>query len=162
LVEAPTLDLGRVFEGRVLEHEWELLVRSPTAVTAAKTDCGCTLARLERAARSGRLPYEFGAPLEVGEHLQASVRYDTRGRRGPGVAVRPWVPIELTAEDPEAAGRARVWEARGRLGPEAPRGTYHYPLELASDEVIPHSLEDGAERSFSVAPGWRLQIVGPV
>ena len=216
----------RVFEGRILQHEWELEVVLPTAVSAAKTDCGCTLAQLERTGPAGRLPYEFGAPLAAGEHLHVNVRYDTRGRRGPaqravtlslsgggglaltlaaevqpwlvvepeefpfqrvleghgaecafqvrsvpgepfglrstGIALPPWVTVELTPEEPDAQGRARTWRAHGRLGPEAPRGTYHYPLELVSDVVIPDSRGDGAERSFSCAPGWRLQIVGPV
>ena len=225
-VEAPAVDFGRVFEGRILESEWECLVRSPAVVSEAKTDCGCTLARLERVGPTGRLAYELGAPLAAGERLFVGLRYDTRGRRGPspralrlslpggvglaltltadvqpwlivepdelpferllegqgaecsfrvraasgapfqlhptGLALPPWVTLEVTPSDPDALGRARLWTARGRLGPEAPRGTYHYPLELASDEVIPGSLAAGAERRFSVAPGWRLQIVGPV
>ena len=226
VVETPEVDFGRVYEGRVLEHEWECQVHSTSAVKEAKTDCGCTLARLERAGPAGRQPYELGAPLEAGERLFVSLRYDTRGRRGPspravrlslaggagmaltvtadvepwlvveppeipferllegtgaecsftvrsttgapfhlrptGLALPPWVTIELRPEDADAGGRARHWLAHASLGPEAPRGTYHYPLELASDEVIPGSPDSGAERHFSVAPGWRLQIVGPV
>lgn len=233
LVAAPAWNFGRVFEGRILQHAWELEVLQPTAVSAAKTDCGCTLAQLERTGPAGRLPYEFGTPLAAGERLHVNVRYDTRGRRGPaqravnlsfsaggaslsaggalaltlsaevvpwlsiepqeipftrvlegrgaqceflvrsvpgepfglrptGVALPPWVQVELTPEAPDADGRARAWHARARLGTEAPRGTYHYPLELASDVAIFDSASDVAERSFSAAPGWRLQVVGPV
>jgi hypothetical protein len=225
-VASPRIDVGRVFEGRILERDWELRVRSPTAVSAAKTDCGCTLARLERAGPAGREPYELGAPLAEGERLCVSVRYDTRGRRGPaeravtlslpggavlpltlaadvrpwlvvepdelafvrvlegegaecafevrsetgepfglhatGLALASWVSVDLAAEDGDQSGRARLWRARARLGAEAPRGTYSYPLELASDVVIPDSLADGAERRFTIAPAWRLQVVGPV
>src|SRR5687768_4537082 len=48
-VEAPLADFGSVFEGRVLAHEWTVEVRTPVTITSAKTDCGCTLAELERA-----------------------------------------------------------------------------------------------------------------
>lgn len=222
----PMLELGRVFEGRILEHEWELRVHAPTAVSAARTDCGCTLARLERGGPAGRLAYELGAPLAEGERLFVSLRYDTRGRRGPApravtlslagggvlaltlaadvqpwllvepdelsfqrvlegqgaecafevrsvsgtpfhlratrLALPAWVELELAPVGPDADGRARLWRARARLGSAAPRGTFHYPLELASDEAIPHAGVEGGERFFSVAPGWRLQVVGPV
>lgn len=232
-VVEPRRDFGRVFEGQLLAHEWRLEVRQPLAVGAAKTDCGCTLARLERGAGAARSPYTYGEPLAAGEELLVSVRYDTRGRRGPteravtlsladggvfplhvaaeiqpwllfepdaleflrvlegqgaecafqvrsaaGAAFRleatrsalpPWVTLELQPESPGDGGRARLWSGRGRIGAEAPRGTYSYPLELVSDVVIPAhasqaaSLGDAVEpRTFSIAPTWTLQVVGPV
>jgi hypothetical protein len=225
-VAEPRLDFGRVFEGRILEHEWELRVRSPLAVSAAKTDCGCTLAQLERARPDGRATYELGTPLAAGERLFVRARYDTRGRlgqapravtlslsggqalaltlvarvepwlivdpeelpfqrvlegqgaecafevrsatgasfalRSTGLALPSWVALELTPADPDPDGRARLWRAHARLGPEAPRGTYHYPLEVASDEPVPAASSPVGERFFSTAPGWRLQVVGPV
>src|SRR5262249_745534 len=82
------------------------------------------------------------------------------------LAMPAWVTLELTPEGPDGSGRARAWRAHGTLGKEAPRGTFAYPLEVASDVVIPGTGADtvtgGAERRFSAAPAWRLQGVGPV
>jgi hypothetical protein len=225
-VARPTVDRGRVFEGTVLEEEWELRVRASAAVSEAKTDCGCTLVRLERGGPMGRAAYELGSPLAAGERLYVRVRYDTRGRRGPapravtlslagagvqvltleadvepwlrvepellpfervlegqgaactfalhaasgapfglratGVALPRWVSLELAPEAPDAAGRARRWRVHGRLLADAPRGTFAYPLELASDEEIPAQDPRGEPRFFTVAPTWRLQVLGPV
>jgi len=72
----------------VLEHEWKLELAAPLTVTAAHTDCGCTLAQLE-VLRPGpvggeeRSAYEFGSPLAAGATLVVHARYDTRGRLGP-------------------------------------------------------------------------------
>lgn len=82
LVQEPVVDFGQVFEGTLLEHEWGLRLRSGAIVREAKTDCGCTLARLEREGAAGREPYELGAPLSDGDWLHVSLRYDTRGRGG--------------------------------------------------------------------------------
>jgi uncharacterized protein DUF1573 len=218
----PRIDFGTVFEGRVLEHEWQLEVRAPVAVSAAKSDCGCTLARLELEGPGGSQAYELGTPLAAGQRLRVDVRYDTRGRRGPaaravtlvhdggepfvlqlvadvqpwlslepaelaytrvvlgegavrefrvravggeafglqatGVALPPWVKVELAPVAPGADGRATGWSGSVRLGKDAPRGNYSYPIELVSDVAIP----DGGERRFSISPAWTLQVVGVV
>lgn len=228
-VAEPETDFGEVYEGRILEHEWELRTRRPVRVEEAKTDCGCTLASLERGGASGREPYAFGSPLGAGDVLFLTVRYDTRGRRGPSqrsvtlrteegpaaplvlradvrswlvvepesipfqrvlegqgaecaVRVRaangdafrlepsrralpPWVEIELTPEAPGDDGRARAWSARARVGAEAPRGTYSYPLELVSDVELPGAGPGGdavSPRHVSTAPAWGIQVLGPV
>jgi hypothetical protein len=81
--ETPRHEFGIVFEGSLLTHEWELDVRAPLSIQAAKTDCGCTLAQLECAREGAFETYGYGSPLEAGDHLRVRVRYDTRGRRGP-------------------------------------------------------------------------------
>ncbi len=247
-VEQARVDFGTVFEGAILEHEWELDVRAPVAIHAAKTDCGCTLAQLERVRGSGREAYELDQPLQPGERLMVRVRYDTRGRRGPaaravtlgavppgagnangatasslapatgegepfvltlaadvhpwlridpedfefarlregqgaerafevraqsgepfaltasGRALPPWVTIELAAREPDAAGRARLWQGRVRLGSDAPLGTFSYPIELVSDVSIPRPAgeAEGKARSYSISPSWTLQVMGAV
>jgi hypothetical protein len=113
-VGAPGVDFGTVFEGRVLEHAWELEVLAPVAVAAAKTDCGCTLAELGRVPAGPRgspaaVPYELGTTLAPGERLHVRARYDTRGRRGPGVRA---VTLTTSAGAPLAltlAADVRPW-----------------------------------------------------
>lgn len=241
-VEQARFDFGAVFEGSILEHEWELAVRAPVAIHAAKTDCGCTLAQLERVGRAGRTPYELDEALRPDERLVVRVRYDTRGRRGPAqravtlvlgpvdpdgsgpadgatprepmvlalaAEVRPWlriepeefefarlregqgaervfqvraesgepfglaasgralpprVTVELEAREPDAAGRARLWQGRVRFGSDSPPGTFSYPIELTSDVPIPATpvVEGGRARSHSISPSWTIQVVGAV
>jgi len=79
----PAHDFGVVFEGQLLEHVWEVRVGAPLTVREAKTDCGCTVARVEREQGGETVPYEFGSPLEAGSRLRVHARYDTRGRPGP-------------------------------------------------------------------------------
>ncbi len=230
LVDAPLAGFGRVFEGARVEHEWAVSVRAPLAIQSAKTDCGCTLARLERSGPEGRMPYTLEEPLAAGEQLFVRALYDTRGRRGAatrsvtlvpdsgaplvltlaadvqpwllvepadlafarvrvgqgaerefevrsesgepfalsasGRALAPWVRIELTAQEPDAAGRARLWKGRVRLGHEAPRGTFSYPLELVSDvRIEPHAgvePADGPPRWHTTSPSWTLEVLGAV
>ncbi len=79
----PRVDFGTVDEGSVLEHDFELEVRRALAVSRVDSDCGCTVARLERQAAAGpREPYELGTPLQPGSKLHLHTRYDTRGKRG--------------------------------------------------------------------------------
>ncbi len=235
VVNAPQVGFGRVFEGARVEHEWAVSVRAPVAVQSAKTDCGCTLARLERSGPDGRKPYTLEEPLAAGEQLFVRALYDTRGRRGSatrsvtlvpdagaplvltlaadvqpwllvepadlafarvrvgqgaerefevrsesgepfalsasGRALAPWVRIELTAEEPDAAGRARQWKGRVRLGQEAPRGTFSYPLELVSDVrnsdvqidgQASAAPADGPPRWHTTSPSWTLEVQGAV
>jgi hypothetical protein len=87
--------------------------------------------------------------------------------RATGVALPPWVTLRLSPESPDDTGRAALWHVHVALGPEAPRGTFRYPLEMESDVAIPGpaAREPGAsgeERRFTIAPAWTLQVVGPV
>lgn len=125
---------GTVFEGRILTHEWRLAVQEPVAVSSAKTDCGCTLARLEREGPQGRAPYEYGSALAPGEHLRVAMRYDTRGRQGP---TRRAVNLLLDRGAPvvlHVTAEVRPWLALE-------------PSELAFARVVEG---EGAEREFSV------------
>jgi hypothetical protein len=79
-----------------------------------------------------------------------------------GVALPPWVRLELVPDGATAEGRARRWQVRARLSGEAPRGTYSYPLEVQSDVTIPGSGDDVEARRFTTAPSWNLQVLGPV
>jgi hypothetical protein len=74
-----------------------------------------------------------------------------------GRAVPPAVTLEARARAPDAEGRAARWHVVARLGPDAPRGTHSYPLELVSDVPLPDT-----ERFHAVAPAWNLQVLGPV
>lgn len=138
-VERPETDFGRLFEGEVFEHEWELVVQRPVALSASKTDCGCTLARIERGGPAGREPYELEQPLQAGESLFVSISYDTRGRRGPAsravtltttsgelcvlrfaANVEPWLRVEPQtlefARVPEGEGVQREFAVRSESG----------------------------------------------
>jgi hypothetical protein len=79
-------DFGDVFEGVLLEHEFELEVlpgARPT-VESARADCGCTVARLEVAGPGDepRRAYVEGSVLAPGARLFVLLRYDTRGKVG--------------------------------------------------------------------------------
>ncbi len=79
----PRAEFGTVYEGALLEHEFALEVGRSLAVTGVQSDCGCTVARLEREEPSRlRAPYQFGARLAPGDRLFLGARYDTRGKRG--------------------------------------------------------------------------------
>ena len=86
--EDPEVDFGTVFEGAILEHEFELTVGgdAPLTVAGIDSDCGCTVAELARVAPDGtRATYVDGTSIEPGTRLAIGVRYDTRGKRGPTV-----------------------------------------------------------------------------
>jgi hypothetical protein len=122
-VADPRADLGIVSEGEVLEHEWLLSVRLPARVREAKSDCGCTLTRLELERGGRERSYELGEELVPGDRLRLHVRYDTLGRSGLATRtvqlvlgdglqtlaltadVRPWLRA-----DPAVLGLARVRE----------------------------------------------------
>lgn len=83
----PSVDLGTVWEGAVLEHTFVFTSAGtePVVVQGSRADCGCTVARLERIAPDGaRVPYVDGQPLEPGAELFLVVTYDTTGKVGAG------------------------------------------------------------------------------
>ncbi|MSR61079.1 MAG: hypothetical protein EXS08_01355 [Planctomycetes bacterium] len=82
VAEQGEAQFGRVFEGSLLEHDWTLRVVASATVSASKTDCGCTLAKLEREGPAGPEVYAFGTPLAAGDRLRVRASYDTRGKRG--------------------------------------------------------------------------------
>jgi uncharacterized protein DUF1573 len=166
----PEVDFGRVFEGSVLEHEFELEALAPLQVTAVRSDCGCTVARLDRLAGSERLPYGYGDPLERGTKLVLRARYDTLGHAGTGVRsvflsteagetvaltlaadVRPW----LVAEPPEL-GLTRLLEGEtGEVGFRVRSAGKEPFLLVATHRALPDAVgvellpqqPDGAGRS---------------
>jgi hypothetical protein len=173
-VEAALIDFGVVHEGRVLAHEWRLAVRTPSRVTAAKTDCGCTLAELERMQSGGLAPYELGAPLAPGEGLVVRARYDTRGRRGPSARavtlvlaegapvaltlqadVRPWLVFEPPdlefARVREGEGASRGFQVRAESGePFGLRATRRALPEWVALELTPvEPASDGRARLWN-------------
>lgn len=83
---APVRDFGTVFEGQVLEHEFEVRLTAAAALDAPHTDCGCTVASMEVARDGGRTTYEPGTPLPADTRLFVDARFDSRGR--PGLAQR--------------------------------------------------------------------------
>jgi len=97
-----------------------------------------------------------GVPLETRFEVRsvdgAPFRLTPTGR-----AVPPAVSLAPRPLEPDAEGRAARWEVVARLGPDAPRGTHSYPLELESDVAL-----EGDERVHTVAPAWNLQVLGPV
>lgn len=82
----PRFDFGSAWEGRVLEHEFRFTSRGsePAVVEGMRSDCGCTVARLERLKDGARVPYETGQPLSPGEELIVHVTYNTTGKYGIG------------------------------------------------------------------------------
>lgn len=109
-----------------MEHEWRISVRRPVSVREAKTDCGCTLARLELERDGNVRPYELEAGLVPGDALKVSVRYDTLGRSGPSTRAvslalsEGLLALALTADvqpwlraDPPALSFTRVREGSG-------------------------------------------------
>jgi len=116
-VAEPRVDFGVVREGEVLEHAWRVEVRRPARVSAVRTDCGCTVARLELERDGVARPYEPGTALLRGDILGVSARYDTLGRSGASARaihlalpegvidlalaadVRPWLRCEPPAPE---------------------------------------------------------------
>lgn len=80
----PRADLGTVWEGTLLEHEFHLVARGPEplVVRGVKADCGCTVAELAVVGPQGRVPYVEGRPLAPGTELVLAVSYDTTGKAG--------------------------------------------------------------------------------
>jgi len=140
-----TVDFGRVYEGGLVEHDFTVTARTPTRVTDAKTDCGCTVARLTRADGT---PYELGAPVPEGTSLVVRARYDTRGREG---AARR--AITLTTSQGEFVPLTLVADVRPWLVVE-PRG-----FELA--RVLEHgTLERDLRVTSSTGERFALHATG--
>lgn len=113
----PLIDYHEVWEGAILEGEFELEVqgREPLVIRAMRADCGCAAPLLEVLGAGGETsPAVMGDPLAPGTRLRLQVSYDTRGRIGKiprkvnlycnqagGVAiftlvadVRPWLRVD--------------------------------------------------------------------
>ena len=165
------VDFGRVFEGSLLEQSWWLEAREALAIRKVDTDCGCTLASLERVGPEGRSAYELGSALEPLERLELRARYDTRGRRGPArrsvtvqlasggqplvlslaADVQPWLlldPPELEFERIlEGQGAEHALRVRSHSGePFGLRATQRALPSWVTLEVRP-TAADGAGRS---------------
>jgi len=154
--ERREVDFGVVDQGQILEHEFELEVRADVTVSSAKTDCGCTLPRLERLGGAAPEPYEFGSPLVAGERLRLHVRYDTLGKEGPtsravtlacepegffpvhvAADVRPWLEAE-----PRQFEFVRLLEGQSLELPFRVRSRAGQPFGLsATGRAIPPSVQ---------------------
>jgi len=161
----PVFDLGEVWQGAVLEHEFVLEARTdaPGGVAFVKPDCGCAIAELEvQAPGAARQPYTLKEPLSAGTRLLVRVSYNTRDKHGPAprsitvygpagaqrlrleVFVRPWLKIDPELAQmgilEESSSTSRDFEVES-LGGE-PFGLefegYGVPDELHV-ELIPHS-----------------------
>jgi len=175
-VERPLRDFGEVWEGAVLEHEWTVAVREDLALNEPSTDCGCTLALLEREGPSGRAPYAPGDPLAAGDRLHLRVEYDTRGRQGPSgrkvvltspsgaslllrveADVRPWLVAE-----PQRLAFERVREGEGAEREILVRSASGEPFGLvATRRALPDWVEvtptpEGGDGTR--APVWRVRV----
>ena len=120
--DSPVIDLGAVWEGALLLHEFLLASQGDEAVRvlSSTADCGCTVTRIERRLAGGRrAPYELGTPLPPGEELAVPVEVATRGKPGRTprnvhlvlgdgsrltlsvqAEVRPWLVAEPSRLDP--------------------------------------------------------------
>jgi hypothetical protein len=139
------VDLGAVFEGTVLEHDFALEVHHPLSIVEVRSDCGCTASALERVQADGaRTPYREGEELSPGTRLLLRTRYDTRGRRGRA-------PRNLTVV--HGAGPALVLTLDVEVQPR---------LLCEPADLEPLRLLEGetAERSFTVhcAGGERFRL----
>lgn len=176
-VAEPRVDFGVVREGQVLEQAWRVEVHRPTSVSAVKTDCGCTVARLERERAGAVAPYEPGSALLPGDVLAVSARYDTLGRSGTSARaihlalpegvldlalaadVRPWLRCE-----PAAPAFARVRQGQGAETTLRVLSLSGEPFGLtATGRALPPwvALELAPEGPAPAgrAPAWRLRAV---
>ncbi|HEX6883413.1 MAG TPA: hypothetical protein VF530_08525 [Planctomycetota bacterium] len=174
-VAEPRVDFGVVREGEVLEHAFRVEVRRPASVSAVRTDCGCTVARLELERGGVARPYEPGTALLRGDVLAVSARYDTLGRSGASARaihlalpegvldlalaadVRPWLRCEPPApaftrvrQGQRAETALRVLSLSGE--PFGLRATGRALPPWVALELLPEGpTPDGR------APVWRLR-----
>ena len=143
----PEVDFGTVWEGAVLEHEFELDVDAALRLESARPTCGCTLARIEVVAEPGaeRVEYDWQTPLPSGSKLFVGVRYDTRGKRGEAPQ-----RIDLVAartELPEASASTEAFvssvHVQAVVRPWLVADPDHFPLQRMS-------VEESRDLSFSV------------
>ena len=104
--DAPRLDFGSVYEGRVLRAGFDLRVEGerPVRVASARADCGCTATALLCAPADDPdafVPYGFNNPLDPGDRLRLELSYDTRGKHGR-------VPREVTLYADIPGGRVKL------------------------------------------------------
>lgn len=181
----PTVDLGAVHEGSVVEHAFAVEALGPVAVTEVGSDCGCSVARLERETADGPEAYALRSVLEAGERLQVIARYDTRGRRGQSVRtiqiatdrgeplrlswtadVRPWLvvePAELAFQRVrEGQGAECAFRVRSVTGETmALRATRRALPPMVSLELRPRAA-DGEGRASEWECVAHLAVDGPL
>ncbi len=71
--------------------------------------------------------------------------------------------VAMTPKEPDANGKASVWEVKVTLGPGAKEGNTGYPIQLKSDEAIAgHSADDGHGHATSMTYGATVMVTAKV
>lgn len=144
----PSVDLGTVWEGAILEHTFVFTSAGtePVVVEGSRADCGCTVARLERVAADGsRVPYVTGQPLEPGAELMLVMTYDTTGKVGTG---ERQVKLFCNEED-GMAGVSLVAEVKRRFltVPDPPPPAR---LAVGGSDAVSFEVQGVDEQSFAL------------
>jgi hypothetical protein len=71
--------------------------------------------------------------------------------------------ISMAPKEPDAAGKASIWEVTVTLGPGAREGNTGYPIQLKSDEPIAgHSADDGHGHTTATTYGATVMVTAKV
>ncbi len=71
--------------------------------------------------------------------------------------------VAMTPKEPDANGKASVWEVKVTLGPGAKEGNTGYPIQLKSDEAIAgHSADDGHGHTSAMTYGATVMVTAKV
>ncbi|MBM3987354.1 MAG: DUF1573 domain-containing protein [Planctomycetes bacterium] len=71
--------------------------------------------------------------------------------------------VAMTPKEPDANGKAQVWEVKVTLGPGAKEGNTGYPIQLKSDEAIAgHSAGDGHGHTAPTTYGATVMVTARV
>ena len=77
-------DFGRVRQGQVLEHTFQLESggTSDLVIRQAKPTCGCTLSRVAVEGEDGAMAdYQMGEPIPPGRKIEITAGFDTKSKR---------------------------------------------------------------------------------
>jgi Protein of unknown function (DUF1573) len=95
-----TVDFGRVTQGAVLHHTYELhsAGNQDLVITQIKPTCGCTVAKLMVENDSGEMvEYVYGDPIQPGRKMELPAKMHTKNKRG-----NQTVRINVFSNDPRA------------------------------------------------------------
>ena len=95
-----TVDFGRVTQGAVLHHTYELhsAGNQDLVITQIKPTCGCTVAKLMVENDEGEMvEYVYGDPIQPGRKMELPAKMHTKNKRG-----NQTVRINVFSNDPRA------------------------------------------------------------
>lgn len=95
-----TVDFGRVTQGAVLHHTYDLhsAGNQDLVITQIKPTCGCTVAKLMVENEAGEMvEYVYGDPIKPGRKMELPAKMHTKNKRG-----NQTVRINVFSNDPRA------------------------------------------------------------